>query len=282
MRLVSGTGRIWGSFLVSVLGSVQVWVVVSLARKRLHSARTHSDSSERDTVAADRRTPVVMRWTLWHLQREERNGTYDKIVRGKPLFAIGILKFLRNLLRFLSFFLPLSALSIVLVSSLFFHFSPLLATVRVKAAIAWQAEVLVEEREKERGEYAEQDGESLEWGEDLSDRLAPPLPPWPSCIYCFPAGSSLDLPCRFWSVFTWIWPVYAVNHSREEVVLQYANEGRAVYVRTLSVGVLSWSSATIPLFWKEIRLLKMKGLRVFDYPPFWICCGGNPTEAAKW
>lgn len=70
------------------------------------------------------------------MQREERNGTYDKIVRGKPLFAIGILKFLRNLLRFLSFFLPLSALSIVLVSSLFFHFSPLLATVRVKAAIA--------------------------------------------------------------------------------------------------------------------------------------------------
>lgn len=61
-----------------------------------------------------------------------------------------------------------------------FSFSPLLATVRVKAAIAWQAEVLVEvveEREKERGEYEEQDGESLEWGEDLSDRLTPPPSP---------------------------------------------------------------------------------------------------------
>ncbi len=259
-----------------------MWVVVSLARKRLHSAHTHTPPRARAAVPADRRTPVVMTWTLWHLERDERKGIYDKSVRGKPLFAFGILKY-SKLVAFSFVFLPLSALSICSCKFFVFSFSPLLATVRVKSAIAWQAEVLVEEREKERGKYEEQDGESLEWGEDLSDRLAPsPLPPRLSCIYCFPGGSSLDLPCRFWSVFTWIWPVYAVNHSWEAVVQQYANEGRAVYVRTLSAGVLSWSSTPIPLFWKEIRLRKMKGLRVFDYPPFWICCGGNPTEAVKW
>jgi hypothetical protein len=122
----------------------------------------------------------------------------------------------------------------------------------------------------------------LEWGEDLSDRLAPPLPPWPSCIYCFPAGSSLDFPCRFWSVFTWFWAVYV------SIIL-----GRKLFYNMLmkAAQCMFWlyqlescleARRLFLYFEKKFACVRWRDWGFLTILRFGYAAVGIPTEAAKW